>query len=396
LRLRKPGPLAFTVLLFGAMTPLLLAQEKDIEDKAARAVGFHQAGKLEEAVELYGQILAAAPEALRIRSNLGAAYAGLGRFDEAIAEYRKALEGRDDPSIRLNLVRALHKAGRPEEAATEAEVVLTAVPGHRDTALLLADCRLRLGQDLKVVELLEPAAKAAPDDKAVAFLLGSALLNLDRATDAQQVMDRLFRDGSAEAHVLMGTLHSRRGEFALALAEFERARASNPSLPLVSFLLASCLMEQGDWAGAGSAFRRELEIDPNHYESNLMLANLLRKEGKHEEALPFVLRASKLRKDDLGCMYSLGATYLALGRTDEAKALLEAVAAAVPDHLHTHMQLAILYVRLGRKEDAARERATAARLQKEADARVFDGVKEQLGGMLGKTELLPEPGVAKR
>jgi tetratricopeptide (TPR) repeat protein len=154
-------------------------------------------------------------------------------------------------------------------------------------------------------------------------------------------------------------------------------------------------MEKGDWAGAAAAFRLEIEIDPNHYESNLMLGNLLRKEGKHDEALPFLTHAFRLRGGDVASQYSLGAVYLASGRLAEAKPLLEGVAAATPDHLHTHMQLAVLYVRLGQTEDAARERATAARLQKDADSRVFQGTRERLGGILGKTEAPAEDPPAK-
>jgi hypothetical protein len=67
---------------------------------------------------------------------------------------------------------------------------------------------------------------------------------------------------------------------------------------------------------------------------------------------------------------------------EEAQRLLEGVAAAAPGHLPTQMQLAALYTRLGRAEDAARARAAVTRLTKEADARTFEGVRESISELL--------------
>ncbi len=372
------------------------AQDADLDALLSRAVVLQQAGDLAGAAALYVQVLRARPDASRVRSNLGAAYAGLGRYEEAITEYGKALEAEEDPSIRLNLALSQMKAGHLEEAAENASRTLSTEPGNRNVALLLADCRLRLGQNAQVVELLQPLAEASPDDKAVAYLLGSALLGLDRTAEAQVVMNRLFADGSPEAHVLLGSMYSRRQQYDEAIEELGKARAVNPRLPLVNFLYGRCLMERSDWAGAAAAFRQELEIDPNHFESNLMLGNLLREEGKHEEALRYLTHASRLRASDLSVKYSLGVVYLSLGRTDDARPLLEEVAAAAPNHLPTHMQLAVLYLRLGRTEDAVRERSIAARLQKEADARGVQGGRERLNDLLGKSGAAPDAAAPKQ
>jgi hypothetical protein len=62
-----------------------------------------------------------------------------------------------------------------------------------------------------------------------------------------------------------------------------------------------------------------------------------------------------------------------------------------PAHLQTHMQLAIVYHRLGRTEDAARERATVGRLGSEAETNFFQGVSRALSTLLGKTAPEPAP-----
>ncbi len=376
---------AATLVLLLAAVPSA-AQEADVDALLSRAVVLHQTGDLEGAAALYVQVLRLMPGASRIRSNLGAAYAGLGRYDDAIAEYRRALEGADDQTIRMNLALSLLKAGRLEEAAEESGRVLVAQPDNRSMLLVTADCRLRLGQDEKVVLLLEPAAKASPEDKAVAYLLGSAMLNLGRTEEAQVLMDRVFRDDSPEAQVLLGAMQARQGNTAGAIEMYEKALAANPRMPLANFLHGQCLLEKSDWAGAAAAFRREVEIDPNHFEATLMLGNLLRKEGRHEEALSYLLRAARQNGSDTAVKFALGATYVALERTAEGVPLLEEVRAARPDHLPTHMQLAVAYTRLGRTEDATRERAEVVRLQKEADARSFEGARDRLDDVLGRVK----------
>lgn len=362
------------------------AQAPDLDALLSRALELHQAGDLKGAADLYVEILKVVPGASHVRSNLGAAWAGLGRYEDAVDQYQQALKQEDDPSIRRNLALALVKTGKIQEAAAEAERALLAQPADRDALLLLADCRVRLGETQGAVDLLKPAAAASPDDKAVAYLLGTALLDLNRTGEAQVVMDRVFRDDSPESHVLLGSMYARRSEWPAALAEYEKARSANPKLPLVNFLYGEALMkERNDWAGAASAFRAELEIDPNHYESNLLLGTLLREGGQADEALSRLEHAARLRGEDLAVKFSLGAAYLAMGRMEEAQRLLEEVAAAAPSHLPTQMQLAVLYTRLGRPEEAAKARARVVRLTKEADARSFQGVRESISDLIGKS-----------
>jgi tetratricopeptide (TPR) repeat protein len=364
-----------------------LAQDATADPAAllARAVSLHQSGDIEGAVALYEQVLRLGGGSPAVRSNLGAAYAHLGRYDDAIEQYGKALEADStNLAIRRNLALALYKAGRLTEASEEASRVAAAEPENESAILLLADCYLRLGENEKVVDLLEPVADRFTEGRAVSYLLGMALLAQGRKAEAMTAIDRVLRDNSPEAHVFLAMTYVRDQDCASALPEIQLALKGNPKLPLVNFLQGQCLMDDkvSDWEGAAKAFRRELEIDPNHFEANLLLGNLLRDGGRAEEALTYLNRAARLRSDDVAVKFSLGACYVALGRTEEALPLLESVAAAVPGHLQTHMQLAVVYHRLGRTEDVARERATVGRLQSEAETSFFEGVSRSVRELL--------------
>jgi Flp pilus assembly protein TadD len=96
-------PLIF-ILLAGSV-PAAVAQTP--QELFNDAMAKQKAGDLEGAVQEYRQLLKVQPDAVPIRSNLGAALAGLGKFAEAITEYKIALkQAPTAPGLRLNLALA--------------------------------------------------------------------------------------------------------------------------------------------------------------------------------------------------------------------------------------------------------------------------------------------------
>ena len=114
------------VLLCWSLLPGMAAAQApadrpdDLDRMLAQAVDMQQAGDLLGAVDTYRIVLQSMPDRADVRSNLGAAYVKLGRFDEGMEQYREAI--RLDPvnaSYRFNLALALYKAIRPVEAIPE-------------------------------------------------------------------------------------------------------------------------------------------------------------------------------------------------------------------------------------------------------------------------------------
>ncbi len=379
-----------------AVPPPEAPGENDPRALLGLAVAAQQAGELERAVSLYERVLASIGDEPRILSNLGAAYARLGRYPEAVQRYERALAlSPSDTPIRQNFALALYKTGELQKAAEEAARIVAAQPGNEAATLLLAECRVRLGENDAAVRLLQREDGRPPEGRAAAYLLGTALLAAGRVGEAQAVLDGVLKDDSAEAHVVLATMLVRDGDCGKARPEIRKALEMNPQLPFVNYLHGKCLMadEVNDWKGAAEAFRRELALNPSHFEANLLLGELLRQEARHEEALPYVEHAARLHGDDLAVQFSRGALYLALGRTEEALPLLEQVAVAVPEHIQAHVQLAVAYHRLGRTADAARERETVGRLQAQSEDRFFSTVSEGMARLIGKKapEAAPAP-----
>ncbi len=361
----------------------------DVDRAFERATQLHQTGNLEEAVRGYLAILASHPERADVRSNLGAAYSRLGRYEEAVGQYKQALALQSqNQAIRFNLALAYYKSALFAEAAGELARFLASSPANLperiNAVMLLADCQVRLGEYKKAIELLSPIEAAAPDgpnSRAVAYLLGNALIGDGQLDKGQLLIDRVFRDeNSAEARLLMGSILLLMDDGPGAIKELERALALDPKLPTLRAWYGRVMMRMGDSEKAKDAFKSELADNPTDFDANLYHGILLRQDKQFEEAFGYLTRAVQLRPKEQYARYHLGAVLAALGKPDEARPLLEGVVGEHPDFSEARALLASVYYRLNRKADGDRERAIVQKLDSEQQAKqpgAQNGVNQQ-------------------
>jgi len=263
------------------------------------AVRLHQAGDLEAAAAGYEACIAADPSRVDARSNLGAVLVKLGRYQEAIHEYKVALESAPpdvSPRLHFNLGLAYYKSFQIAEAASEFETLHAEQPADLNLALLLADCRLRLGEYQKAIAAAAPLESTHLDDPALNYVLGMALIRAGRVAEGQVRVDRILRRGeSAEGHFLLGSTLFNAGDYPAALKELKSAAASKPELPSLQSYLGQALLFTGDAEGAVAAFRKELASNPNDFDANFSMASILAHRGHVEESRRFLERAAQVR-----------------------------------------------------------------------------------------------------
>jgi Flp pilus assembly protein TadD len=242
-------------------------------------------------------------------------------------------------------------------------------PSNRQVIFLLADCNLRLGENKKVIELLAPLEKESPDDKALVYLLGTAFIRDNQPARGQLLVDRILREGeSAEARLLLGTTKMNAQEFAEALVDLKKAAELNPQLPDVFSYYGLALLSTGDVAAAATAFRKELESNPNDFVSNLQLGVIFKQDQRYDEALSSFERALRVRPGDPGVRYQLATLDVITGNLEQACSKLEQLIQETPHFVEAHVSLATVYYRLKRKADGDRERATVLKLNAESQA----------------------------
>jgi len=358
-------------LLAGLARPTPLLAQGDAQDPDslfARAVALHQSGDIVGAIQYYEDVLKLAPDRADARSNLGAAFARLGRYGEAIEQYQKVLASNPDlQQVRLNLGLAFYKAGRVTEAADAFHTVVKAKPGDRSASLLLADCWSKMGKGKEVIALLSPLESKLAGDRLFDYLFGSALIHENQIERGQVIIDRLLRDGeSAEVHLLLGAQYLSAGDTLKAQPELEKAIELNPDLPSVHAFYAKILQRNRDHEAAAREFAEELKRNPNDFESNLWLGLLRREENRLDEAMAYLKRARRLRPDDPSVAWALGRVHLAAGRLEDAREELEKVVKVSPDFQPAHVVLATAYYRLGLRDLGNEQRAIVQKLKAQA------------------------------
>lgn len=335
------------------------------------AIGFHQQGKLDDAIRDYDLFLDMYPDNPGVRSNLGAALAASGNYARAIEEYKLALLKTQDPQIRLNLAIAYYKSAAYRDAARELETVHAADGANRQAAILLADCKLHTGDYKAAIALLDPLHTANPDDTGIDYILGTALARDGQVEAAQRVINPLLGGpDSAEKRLLLGVTKFAAHDYAGAREDLKAAVEMNPSLPDANISYAMALFSSGETAESRQYFERELKHNPNDFESNLHLGMMLRVDDqKYADALQCLNRALGARPGDLAVRYQIALVKMAQGKEEAARLELEDIVRQSPTFTEAHVSLATVYFRENRKEDGDRERAIVRKLTEEQQAR---------------------------
>ena len=355
-------PVLLTCLLWAVRA---LAQDDSSQQSLSTAVELHQSGHYAEAITKYQSYLKTHPEAVAVRSNLGAALAHEGRYTEAIGEYTQALTAQpSNYGIRFNLALAYYKMGEIKQAVKEFEEVYAIQPVNDPErprlTLLLSECYLRQGEDERVIALLGPLADTDPNDLTLAYLLGTALLHLGQDARGALMIQRILKNGdTAEAHMLMAFTRMKANDKQSAMDEVDRALALNPNLPEGYSLRGRLAFLASDLDGAEAAFRKALALDPTAFDALLWLGTLLREEGKLQEAHAHLERAIQLQPKEIRVRYQFALLCSDDGDDQRATTLLESLVKDAPEYTEAHRSLSTIYFRLGRVAEGRREKKIA-------------------------------------
>jgi tetratricopeptide (TPR) repeat protein len=156
---------------------------------------------------------------------------------------------------------------------------------------------------------------------------------------------------SAVAHLFMALLQGGIGDTARELAEMQMAVKLDPLSPIIGNFEVDSYVSSGRLDDAFAAAQRTMEIDPNYIYFEPDLALVYREQGKLTEALDIYLRVAQASKQPSA---GLAITYARLGRTTEAKKVLDELIKVASTHYFPGEQIASVYVAMGDKDEAFR------------------------------------------
>jgi predicted TPR repeat methyltransferase len=238
-----------------------------------------QRGQAREAAELIEAALQVDATQARAHCNLGAALQDLGQPERALASYDTAL--RLDPHYALawdNRGNTLRRLGRLPEALDAYEHALALRPDYPDAwchrAIVLHD----LGRPADAIASAQRALSARPAWPDALLALGNALQALDRHPEAIEAYDRALAQDKlgarADLWCARGAALKKSGRLDEALASYDRALLLRPDYALAAHYRANVLRALGRPQEAIAAYRRALDLGADAGEIGFALAAL--------------------------------------------------------------------------------------------------------------------------
>lgn len=185
---------------------------RSIEMDGSDPEGWYSLGRLRyteqrfsDAVDSFKHALTLAPDSVKVENNLGLAYEGLNRTDDAVIAYRQAI--------------ALQGAGPPEQASEQPLLNLAIVLIHQSK---LAEAQ----------PLLLQAVHIAPQDPQIHEQLGHLYMQQGNYVEAEKYLETATRldPEKSNLHFLLGQAYHHLGRQHEAKAEFDAAaRLANQS-----------------------------------------------------------------------------------------------------------------------------------------------------------------------
>jgi tetratricopeptide (TPR) repeat protein len=360
----------------GALAELRTAAASDplVTDPSARSVPIMRAvaalreGRLAEARSLFDEA-DPRPDSSEAHRILGLIYWASADYAQSVEQFTSAID-RDprDERSRLARARVLSLSGRDADA---------------ERALL-------------------ETIQAFPDASLAHWSLGLLYERLNRHADARREIEYATAGavvGRADLYAAIGRLAGSATDVPAAIDAFMRAVDANPNDPAAHKYLAGALLQQdrvndafiefvatllidpldgdahagigrihldaGRYADAVAALSRAVGVTPDHAEARYALATALTRLGKTQEAAREFDRveeaqrrafAERRRTMSLDVLKEEAALRVAEGRYDRAIELYEKAATLASDPA-VYRELAGLYSKLGRIDDAARARA---------------------------------------
>lgn len=254
--------------------------------------------------------------------NLASALAGLGRYKEAAADYRKVLTAQPGDARAMNsLGAALENAGE-SQAAADAFSQAIASGGHAcDARFNLAQLDLKRSDFPNAEQQFRTMLQQCPDDPDAQSGLGVALAGQGNAGAARAEFQRALQLDPANFTALtqLGQQAIESGQPQQAIPLFQAAVQQQPDDLQTRERLAMAFAQSGRGGEALDQLREAATRHPNDPEVHALIAQLLDASGMLSQAIDEQRQALHLQPGDADGWNNLGVLEARSGRNAAAR-----------------------------------------------------------------------------
>jgi len=331
---------------------LLFLQAPDYSAEGTKAL---EAGKYDQAADLFGKALAADPKDYAAHFHLALSYTMLKRDAEGIAEYKKVLELK--PGLyeaELNAGILLIRDKQPADAARYLQQAVDQKPKESRPRLYYAQALLESGDAAKAEQQYRAALELDAKSAAAELGLAHALVRQDRLAGAAPhfraaaQLDPNYRDGLLELAGLYEKNHQNAESIAIyqefpenavaqehigqlllesqhsadAIAPLEAAMQKDPT-PANQLALATAYLFEKQFAKALPLLDQSVAAEPGNYSLRMMYGRGLRDSKKYDPAAQQFFQAAKLKPDSREAWNDLAGMLYMLEKYPESLAALD-------------------------------------------------------------------------
>ena len=316
---------------------------KDItQAQAQNLVVLYKQGLLQEALVHAVKLAKTHPQSVFLLNLIGVINAALGRFEAAIASYRRALVIRPEHAeIHNNLGNALNKLGKPEEAIASFKQALLYKSDYAEAHNNLGNALNKLGKPEEAIASFKRALFISPYFSEAFSNLGNTFKQIGRLEEAVASFKQALsiNPGDAEDYNNLGFALQELGRQEEAVASFKRALSINPGDAEGHNNLGYALQELGRQEEAVASFKEALSINPDLAGAYNNLGNVLQRLGRPEEAVASFKKALSISPDFAGAHNNLGFALQELGMPEEAIASYLSAIKSDPEYTAVEAQI---------------------------------------------------------
>ena len=238
---------------------------------------FKDLGRLDQSIEAYNKALATKPDYAEAYNNMGNTFKEQGKLEEAIEAYNKAIIIKpDNTDAYNNMGNAMKEQGKLEEAIGAYNKALDIKPDNANAYYNMGRSLQELGKLEEAIEAYNKSLAIKPDNADAYYNMGNALKEQDKLEEATEAYNKALaiKPNDADADYNMGVTLQGQGKLEEAIEAYNRALAIKPDYADAYNNMGNTLQDQGKLEEAIEAYHKALAIKPDYASAQHMVSSL--------------------------------------------------------------------------------------------------------------------------